>query len=99
EKQSRRSNQQSNTSQGSQHHRDARVRVWRDPAEYQVINRSNGGRREAEREPVEGAVMHPAAPRRALLFGVHAVARVMQMPQRDNVACRLRLERESRLEA
>ena len=62
--QTERADDQAQTADGAEHDGHAGIRVRRDPAKEQVIDRGDRRRREAEREAVERAVMELAAPRR-----------------------------------
>src|SRR5258706_1675649 len=85
--QSCRSSQQAEAATSAKRHREARVRIGREPAEQHVIDRRDRRRRKAEQKPVERAVMHPAAPRSPRLLGVDAVlAGGVKVLQRQRIA-------------
>src|SRR4030095_8761793 len=82
-----RSNDQSKCAGGSEHDGQTPVVVWCNPPKDQVINRRDRRRCEAEREPVERAVMQPSPPRPALLLGVDTVfACGVKVLEREDIA-------------
>ena len=82
-----RANQQSGAAERAEHDRQTTVGVGRTPAENDVVERGDGRRREAQREPVQRQMVKPPAPRRSLFLCDRAIrAAGVQMPQRQGVA-------------
>ena len=67
--------QQANAAERSQHHRQAQVRMRRDVS-GEVVDRRNGGRREAQQESVKREVMKAAASPRMVFVRIRAAGAV-----------------------
>src|SRR5205823_1928448 len=95
--QSGRPYQQPNPADGTQHNRNAEVRMRCLPTKERMISSGNRCGSKAEKKSVEGQMMEPSSPLRVALIGIGAAGAVtVEILQRHRVA--YTLKQNSRLE-